>query len=249
MDLPYEREPIVAVPARNEADHLPSLLKALSAQSWLKSHHSPLRVVVVLNNCTDASADVTRAIALKTPSLSLDVVEVDFEPAIAHVGSARRLAMDRAADIVNRRGVILSTDADAVPSSNWVEANLFEVECGADLVGGHIVGDPIEEALLGPGFRRRASQHLHYLKLVDRLTAIADPNSHDPWPRHNDHTGASLAVKSDVYVAVGGILEIPCHEDIGLVARACRAGLRLRHALNVRVTVSARLDGRAAGGA
>ncbi len=167
---------------------------------------------------------------------------------MSHVGSARRLAMDRAADIVNGRGVILSTDADAVPSSNWVDANLFEVDSGADLVGGHIVGDPLEEALLGPGFRRRASQHLHYLKLVDRARAIADPSSHDPWPRHHDHTGASLAVKSDVYVAVGGIPEIPCHEDVRFVDRACRAGFRLRHALNVRVTVSARLDGRAAGG-
>ncbi len=70
MDSPNEREPIVAIPARNEAKRLPNLLKALSAQSWLKARHVPLRVVVVLNNCDDASADVIQTIALKSPSLS-----------------------------------------------------------------------------------------------------------------------------------------------------------------------------------
>jgi Glycosyl transferase family 2 len=248
MDSPNEREPIVAIPARNEAERLPNLLKALSAQSWSKANHAPLRVVVVLNNCSDPSADVIRTIALEHPSLSVDVVEVNFEPAKAHVGSARRLAMDRALDIADGGAVILSTDADAVPNSNWVEANLYEVERGADLVGGYIVGDPVEEALLGPGFIRRASRHLRYLKLVDCLRAIVDPVSHDPWPRHNDHTGASLAVKSDIYVRVGGIPEIPCREDVAFVAKACRAGFRLRHAPKVQVTVSARLDGRATGG-
>jgi hypothetical protein len=179
--------------------------------------------VVVLNNCNDASADVIRTIALKRPSLLVDVVEVNFEPANAHVGSARRLAMDRAVALADGAAVILSTDADAVPSSNWIEANLYEIERGADLVGGYIIADPVEEALLGPGFMRRASQHLHYLKLVDYLTAIVDPVSHDPWPRHNDHTGASLAVKSDIYVRVGGIPEIPCREDV-----ACRQSLSSR---------------------
>jgi hypothetical protein len=38
MESPNELEPIVAIPARNEAERLPSLLKALSAQSWLKAH-------------------------------------------------------------------------------------------------------------------------------------------------------------------------------------------------------------------
>ena len=50
-------------------------------------------------------------------------VEIEFEPAKAHVGSARRLAMDRAIDIADSRAVILSTDADAVPSSNCRETS------------------------------------------------------------------------------------------------------------------------------
>jgi hypothetical protein len=41
---------------------------------------------------------------------------------------------------------------------------------------------------------------------------------------------------------------LPFREDITFVGSACRAGYRLRHPLDVQVTVSARLDGRAIGG-
>jgi hypothetical protein len=105
-----------------------------------------------------------------------------------------------------------------------------------------------EEASLGPGFVRRAARHLYYAKLVDRLASLVDPLPHDPWPRHSDHTGASLAVRSEVYAAVGGMPALPFREDVAFVERVCRAGYRLRHPLDVQVTVSARLDGRAVGG-
>ena len=116
------------------------------------------------------------------------------------------------------------------------------------MVGGHIVGNRDEEALLGPGFVRRATRHLYYTKLIDRLTSLVDPSPEDPWPRHTDHTGASLAVRSDVYAAVGGMPALPFREDVAFVQNVCRAGYRLRHPLDVEVSVSARLDGRAPGG-
>jgi hypothetical protein len=115
-------------------------------------------------------------------------------------------------------------------------------------VGGHIVGNSEEETLLGNGFARRAARHLYYAKLVDRLAYLVNPVPHDPWPRHSDHTGASLAVRCRVYSAVGGMPPMPFREDLAFVERVCRAGYLLRHPLDVRVTVSARLDGRAAGG-
>ena len=156
--------------------------------------------------------------------------------------------MDRAFALAPNNSVLLSTDADAIPRQDWVEANLCAIASGADVVGGHIVGNKQEEASLGPGFVRRAARHLYYAKLVDRLTSLVDPLPHDPWPRHSDHTGASLAVRSEVYAAVGGMPVLPFREDVAFVERVCRAGYRLRHPLNVQVTVSARLDGRAAGG-
>jgi hypothetical protein len=115
-------------------------------------------------------------------------------------------------------------------------------------VGGWITGDREEEAVLGSGFLHRATRHLHYARLVDQLTALVDPLPHDPWPRHSDHTGASLAVRGEVYQAVGGMPALPFREDVAFVSAVCRAGYRLRHPIDVQVVVSARLEGRAAGG-
>jgi Glycosyl transferase family 2 len=242
------RNPVIAVPVRNEAERLPTLLKALAKQSWIAIARRPLRVVLVLNNCTDQSSAVAAAFADATSDLWIDIIEIHFPARDAHVGSARRLAMDRAVAVGGANALLLTTDADASPCRTWVEANLRAVGAGADLVGGHIVGDPEEELLLGPAFNRRASRQMLYNRLVDHLAALIDPVAHDPWPRHSDHTDASLAVKADVYEALGGIPPFPCREDVAFVQNARRAGFRLRHALDVRVQVSARLDGRAKGG-
>jgi hypothetical protein len=240
--------PVVAVPAKNEADRLPNLLAALAAQTWLATSNRPLDVVVVLNNCADLSAEVLAAAAHRYSSLHVDVMNVQLPPKQAHVGSARRLAMDRARAIGGPRSVLLSTDADAVPAEDWIAASVRALQAGADVVGGHIIGDKSEEALLGPAFLRRAAHHLQYAELVDLLTSVIDPIAHDPWPRHSDHTGASIAIRADVYSAIGGIPALPFREDVALVSRAVAAGFRLRHPLDVQVGVSARLQGRARGG-
>jgi hypothetical protein len=240
--------PVVAVPARNEAERLPTLLSALAKQTWLFAANKLLDVVVVLNDCDDHSAEIVNVASTRHDGLRLHVVDVRFPPPWAHVGSARRLAMERALNIGGPHSVLFSTDADAAPAADWIEASLRSISAGADLVGGHIIGDKGEETLLGQGFLRRATHHLEYAALVNHLKSLVDPDPHDPWPRHVDHTGASLAVRGDVYMAVGGIPPISFREDVAFVTRAVARGYRLRHPLEVRVSVSARLDGRARGG-
>ena len=241
--------PVVAIPARNEAERIPALLQALARQSWVRNGHR-LSVIVVLNNCTDASAAVLHKAARTCAALDVVALDVAFRPADAHVGSARRLALETA---WARSGhspatVLITTDADAQPTEHWIDANLAAIEAGADLVGGRIVGDPDEEARLGPEFLALAAKHARYAALADRLAAQVDPQPHDPLPRHSDHTGASLAVRGCVYAAVGGMPAIAFREDLAFVSRVRAAGYRLRHAPDVCVQVSARLAGRAPGG-
>ena len=246
-------QPIVAVPARNEAS-APSFvdLYSLGRQTWLAGRGaSTAHQSWSLNNCNDHSARhfAVRA-AAQHQKLLLDVIETNFSASQAHVGSARRMAMERALELAGdrARSVLLTTDADAVPMADWIENNLRAIDEGAAIVGGHILGDKTEEALLGPRFLRRAKAQLYYGSLIDRLATLIDPVPHDPWPRHSDHTGASLAVRADVYAAVGGIPALPFREDLAFVSLVRGAGYRLRHPLNVQVQVSARLDGRAPGG-
>jgi hypothetical protein len=239
--------PVVAVPARNEETLLPRLIAGLDRQTAATRPRAPLEVVVVLNNVTDGSRAALDEAARGAPGLRVVVEEITYPPDRAHVGSARRRAMDIAAGL-RPDGVILTTDADAVPAEDWVEANLRAIAAGADLVGGRILGDPEEEAGLGPGFQHRARLHARYAALRDELATLIDPVAHDPWPRHQDHTGASLAVRAEVYSALGGLDPLPFREDLAFVSKVRAAGFRLRHPLDVRVMVSARTFGRAPGG-
>lgn len=240
--------PVVAVPARNEVARLPMLLQALAAQTWLTKPCRRLDVVLVLNNSVDGSRQLIEAARSLYPGLRLEVIDIELPPQRAHVGWARRIAMDRAYSKRAASGALLSTDADAIPASNWIDATLDAIRAGADLVGGKIIGNKPEEAALGKSFVRRAMRHLEYAEMTDHLVSLMRPVVHDPWPRHSDHTAASLAVRSEVYAALGGIPPLPSGEDLAFVARAVTAGYRLRHPLDVRVGVSARLEGRARGG-
>jgi hypothetical protein len=250
VDVDRFWSPIIAVPARNEAQRLPALIHALGKQTWLAGHGRRLPVVIVLNNCTDDSAAIAASAAAEHPNLLVDLSAIDFSAEDAHVGSARRLAAEKAwaARLHPTDSVLMMTDADAVPEPTWVEANIRAIDGGADIVGGLIVGDETEEALLGPRFLRRAARQLRYARLIDRLAALIDPLPYDPWPRHCDHTGASIAVRADVYAAVGGLPALAFREDLAFVSRVRAAGYRMRHSLEVRVRVSARLEGRAPGG-
>ena len=202
-----------------------------------------------LTTATTTRVQLWNELPRRLPRVSLHLIEVRFSPENAHVGSARRLAMDRAFSLAPHNSVLLSTDADAIPRHDWVEANLRAIASGADLVGGHIVGNKQEEAFTRAQVRSAccAALILCEARGPARLPWLIQL-PHDPWPRHSDHTGASLAVRSEVYAAVGGMPALPFREDIAFVENVCRAGYRLRHPLNVQVTVSARLDGRAAGG-
>lgn len=246
--MPSKFSPIVAVPARNEAERLPNLLEALNRQKPWPDVETPLSVVLVLNNTTDNSATVVREVSRDLANISIHIIERTFSQGVAHVGSARRLAMETAANFVDGNGIILTTDADAVPADDWVVENIRAIARGAHIVGGQIIGDAAEEALLGAGFQRRAQKYAAYAALCDEMASTIDPVPHDPWPRHQDHTGGSLAVRADVYRAVGGMPALPFREDIGFVTRVLHAGYRLVHPLNVLVTVSARTEGRAPGG-
>ena len=241
---------VVCIPARNEAERLPRLLRALAAQNGL-SADAPLKVVIVVNNCTDGTVEAVHAIersgALDT--LALHLIEATFAAAEAHVGTARRRALDAGADWLESEGspegVLLTTDADARLSSGWIAANLRALE-KAEIVGGRLVID--DEGAADSALAAFHARVERYWSGVRALEDALDPPPHDPAPRHGDHTGGSLALRASLYRAVGGLPALPRGEDNALVAAVQRAGGRLRHCPDVSVRVSARTAGRTEGG-
>ncbi len=234
----------VCVPARDEADRLPILLDALARQDV----DGPIRVSILINNTVDDSvAAVARAQAAWGERLHLAVACHDLPPERAHAGTARRLAMEAGlARIDPDRGVLISTDADTRPPSDWISAMLLAIDAGLDIVGGRIVVDDAEP--LAADMDAMQVKLDRYWACVRAIEDDIDPCRWDPAPRHGDHTGASLAILAPLYRAAGGVPAIPAGEDRALVEAAVAAGGRLGHPMSVWTRVSARTIGRATGG-
>jgi hypothetical protein len=143
-------------------------------------------------------------------------------------------------------GVIASLDADTRPEPTWLAATLREMERGADAVGGRIVTDPAERVALPPGARLWHLRDVAFRMLLAEVETLLDPVTHDPWPRHFQHFGASLAVTAAAYRRAGGLPPVRALEDVAFYFALRHAGGRIRHSPAVRVTTSARPAARAA---
>ena len=241
----------IVVPARNEEAALPALIAALAGQ---RGHDgAPLdprvfEIVLLLNNCTDRTAGVTRDLQNKNPALALHVAEISFAADEAHVGRARQALFDLASTRLRDAGLILTTDADSRPAPDWIAQNESEIARGVDGVGGRIVLDPAEAAALPPGVRRLLLLDIGYRRALEEMRALYSPEGHDPFPRHHQHFGGSLAVTAAAYAAAGGMPLRRSSEDVALYRAIVDAGGRFRHSHRVRVITSARMIGRARGG-
>lgn len=233
---------IVGIPVRNEADRIGACLTALNTQT-----QPPDVVVLLLNNCTDGSGTVVRAMA---PWLRfrLDVIQRDLMPARANAGHARRLAMQHAAEVAGSADVLLTTDADAVVPPDWVARNLRALARGADVVCGRAVIDPVEATLIPAHLHEDDARECQLIALLDMLAWTLDPEPHDPPPRHTEASGASLAVGVEIFRRAGGIPDIAAGEDRAFVRQLWMMDARVRHDPAIEVIVSGRIVGRAEGG-
>lgn len=247
VDAPFLAGPsvasvAVAIPAHNEAEWIARCLTALDQQLAGVSS----RIVLLVNNSTDATAAIARN--MQPASFTLDVVEHEFPPGQQTAGQARHLAMKLAADTLPPQGVLLSTDADGQVAPGWLAANLLHIRKGADAVAGQAVLDAADAAAIPAALHEDDARECAYASLLDEIDHLLDPDPADPWPRHTEHSGASICVTLDAYRRVGGVPPIAAGEDRAFFAALRRADARIRHAPDVHVTVSGRIDGRAVGG-
>ena len=233
----------VAIPAHNEADWIARCLEALDQ----RLDGAGVNVVLLVNNSTDATAAIARGLQ---PALSfaLNVVEHDFPSKQQTAGQARRLAMEIAANTLPPNGVLLSTDADGQVAPDWLAANLAHIRQGADAVAGRAVLDPADAAVIPAILHEDDARECAYAALLDEIDHLLDPDPADSWPRHTEHSGASICVTLGAFRRAGGVPPIAVGEDRAFFAALRRADARIRHAPDVYVTVSGRIDGRAVGG-
>lgn len=233
---------VVVIPARDEESRIGACLRALADQEGVTS--SDYEVIVVLDGCLDATAELIAGFAAGEPRLALHTIELS---APQGVGRARRRGMDIACErllsLGRGTGLIVSSDADSVVAPNWLSAQLTLAAAGARAIGGQIELDPIEALELSPeavSERRRRSS--------ERLTAVRVREvSGDDEGRteHHQFSGASLALTADAYRECGGLPVRAALEDEALELELQSLGIPIHRSRNVQVQTSARRDGRA----
>lgn len=116
------REVVVVVPAHNEQALLPACLASLAVAA--ERVDVPVRIVVVLDDCSDGTADCV-------PD-GVSVVEVSGRS----VGQARKAGF--AAGSRHEATWFATTDADSVVPENWLSVQLAAAEQGWDVFVGTI---------------------------------------------------------------------------------------------------------------
>ena len=215
---------VVVVPARNEEHRLRACLTALrSSIRHLRRQVAAtpdVRVVLVLDRCTDRSAAVAAAWS------GLDVIVTEH----GRVGAARATGVRHALANISvppENVWIANTDADSTAPTGWLLTHLRHAADGVDLLLGTVQPDTsgLPEELL------QAWQDRH--ELVDG---------------HRHVHGANLGVRADSYLRAGGFPDVAVHEDVMLVDIIRQSGARVVSTRASPVTTSARLSGRTPGG-
>jgi hypothetical protein len=233
---------VVAVPARNEEGLLPRALGAI--ERTMREVPASGGVVVVVNNTTDRSFDITARFAAER-ELPLAAVQVTFAQTIRDAPHARRLALDLCATLAPE-GVLLTSDADSYVGPLWARTLLANLAEGAALICEDVRLDETELANLPSNVRKVGDAERAYFEASELLW--------QQWTCGRGGTfayrasGASMAVTTAAYNDIGG-LPLP---SSGEVAALCAAVLAAGHsAVQLRdlgTRTSARLEGRAAGG-
>ncbi|WP_316799580.1 glycosyltransferase [Pedobacter frigidisoli] len=242
---PFLRLSII-VPAKDEADFITGTLDALRLQvddSGNAIAQHIYEVLVLANNCTDSTFEICKHYQKQYPNFNLFVEAVQISAEHANIGTVRRLLMDAAYERLLKtagpRGIIVSTDADSNVDQQWVHQILYEMEKGVDVVGGRII--PQGTPTLA---KRHHLKDVGYRFLQTRLESELDPCESNPWPRHFQCYGPSLAVTCEIYERAGRIPAIPFLEDEEFRKALKRIDAKIRHSPKVIIYTSARLKGR-----
>lgn len=231
----------VAIPAHREAGFIRAAVEAVA----LSARDAPVQagVVVLVNNSDDGTFDEALAALHAVPQLPFALAQVHLLPTGAHVGIARRAALDIAAALAT--DAILSTDADTLVAPDWLAQAARTLE-NADLACGSVGTDPEELAALPPSVAQCGAAEAALEAALNRLWwAVTGPSLRG---FANKGSGANMAMRVAAYRQVGGLPTRVRSEDRALHDRFAAAGLRIAHEPAMRVTTSCRLERRAVGG-
>lgn len=217
----------VVVPAHNEDQHLDRALSALRAAADALERERPgLRpsITVVLDSCTDRSADITAGYVASDPRFAAVQVRLGSTGASRAAGVVAAVRQWTGAGQWAGRVWLANTDADSAVPESWLVRQVELADAGADAVLGSVEPDPAgtDPAVL----RRWLERH----------------------PFREDHPhiyGANFGVRASAYLAAGGFPRTRSHEDRILVENLRQQAYSVLATDTIRVLTSGRTHARA----
>lgn len=247
--VPEAPDVLIAVPARNEAHGAGALLADL--RQALAVFPNRAAIILFANNCDDGTAAAVTDLA---PSLGVPLLLVEgrLRRPHAHIGVARRIAMDIALALGTPDCAILTTDADTRVGDGWVREHAALLAGGFDLVCGDFELEDPGPAVRGLQRHPLWRMEARYAALQNRLQHACDQViGRQPVGGvcpHYVEAGANLGITARLYRRLGGLPPVASSEDRALVRAAELVGARICYTDRAPVRTSGRLDGRAAGG-
>ncbi|HEY7010632.1 MAG TPA: glycosyltransferase family 2 protein [Jatrophihabitantaceae bacterium] len=212
----------VVIPVADEEERLPACLDALDVARACVNRGLTVRVVVVLDGCTDRSEAIARA------RKDIDVLTVR----LGRVGAVRAAGVRRVLhDAAPQQLWIANTDADSTVPADWLSGMvaLAEADADGDINGGADV--VLGTVVPGPGLADAMHRRWHA--------------QHTLRDGHRHVHGANFGIRADAYLAARGWPDVSSGEDELLAARALATGARIVRTGALPVTTSTRLIGRA----
>jgi cellulose synthase/poly-beta-1,6-N-acetylglucosamine synthase-like glycosyltransferase len=218
----------VVLPAHNEEELVQQALSSLDdAFAELKGRELDLRIVVVLDNCSDNSITMVEEWVRKQSRTTNPVPATIVTCEASNVGIARGLGcktlLEEFDDLDPSNIWIATTDADSRVPADWLQTQVLQHESGIDLWCGRVTVSDWSSRVSGTATRWQRNYEVE---------------SH---PIH----GTNLGFNAQTYLAVGGFNPSQVSEDRELCAAIEASDAVVYYDSSVRVVTSARTHARA----
>jgi len=219
----------VVVPCYNEAVGIGATLAALATQT-----DPDFFLLIVDNASTDGTRGVVEACRTVHPGLAMQCIDEPLKGTGSAADTGFRFAIRSGATHIAR------TDADCLPSPQWIANIKRAFREGAEFVAG-VIGLRDDDHRIG------RAEHASLLAVAVLMALVAPLMPHNRGPQFKTRYvmagGGNLAVTADLYVASGGFPRIRLedgNDDRELVNRVRRTGAAVRRDRSVVVLQSAR---------
>ncbi len=232
---------VFAIPAKDEEESISDCIRALENQYNARGKRIPwveYEALVLVNNTTDET--VRRAMEMRRHS-GIHIASVQLPAPYAHIGWARRLAMEWGSERLERgrqtRGVIVSTDADTRIAHDFIyELRRSFADPQVEAVGANLQVENTDTGNLFTSLR-------NYFVLEKQLRlAIQEEATFDLM--HPHLSGAGFAVRLGTYKAVGGLTPFPYNEDKQFYYKLLQRDALVKMNERLLVHTSGRMTGR-----